>query len=142
MSQWDSSQNVETRGRIRIMVVKNPLFLVFLILAFSLSISSVYAADDENQVDLDNFPARLAEAFNVDVFAGQMLASNIIMLMFLLPVAMFARKNILAYLFMGFTSMGLCVALGYLPYWFLLVVVIIVALMFSGKMRDLISGGN
>jgi len=108
----------------------------FLILNF---ISPVNAQD----LNLTDLPEYFAEALGIPTFGGQVLFSGIIMLMFLLPLCLLTRKGRGSWIpevALTFVIMGACIAIGWLPYWFLLMVCLFVALMFSGTMRDLITG--
>ena len=114
-----------------------PLFLVFIVLSL---IGSVYAPD---VVDISEFPQRLSDAMNLPLIAGQMLASALVLCLFLLPTMLLTNKyrsQSVAVLIVGISVMGFLVATTWLPYWFLLVTVLIVALMYSGKMRDFLGG--
>lgn len=75
------------------------------------------------------------------LFAGQILASAIVCLAILIPVAIWG-KGFLPSLIMGLLGLGFCTAIGWLPFWFLLILSMILALMFSGKIRDWITGGG
>jgi hypothetical protein len=61
------------------------------------------------------------------------------MMIFMLPIAIWS-KSLVPPIFVGILVMGLCVALNWLPVWFLVVLAMLVALMFAGKMRDWVSG--
>jgi len=117
--------------------MKMLLFAVLLLVSLIL-VPNVYATDD---VDLDEFDDYLAEKLNIALFPAQLLASAIILAVCLFPTLLLTR-NILAHLMMGLIAMGICIALGFLPYWLLLIICMITALMFSGKIRDWVSGGS
>lgn len=125
------------------MIGKRPSFLFFLVLTFIFSslIIPVYAPDDTNTVDLTNFPLRLSEAFNISVFAGGLVASMIVMMAFILPVAIWS-KNLTNGIFVGFLCLGFSIAVGWLDIFFILVPALIVAILYAGKMRDWIGGGG
>jgi len=110
-----------------------PLFIILLVLTH---IPFVYAPDG---IDLSEIPQRLADSMNVPLLAGQLLASALILAMFLFPTLLLTNKynsQSVAVLIMGVSVMGFLIAVSWLPYWFLLIIVLIVALMYSGKMRD------
>jgi len=114
-----------------------PPFFLFLAL-----INSVHA---EETIDLTNVPQWLATQLGIPEFAGGILAFILLMLMTVLPFAIIARgrkAGFIPELALSLGVMGLCIALEWLPYWFLLILGMLVALMFSGKMRDLITGGK
>jgi len=113
-----------------------PVFL----LIFLFSISPVNA---ESDINLQNIPTQLADALGIPAFAGQILVSGITMLMFLLPLCLLTRKGRGSWIpevAVTFIIMGFCIAIGWLDYWFLLIIGMFTALMFSGTMRDLITG--
>jgi len=89
------------------------------------------------EVNLFDLPSRLAEMLNIPLFAGQILATGIVMLVFLLPVLYLTRgKSVVATLFSGFIALCLCIAIGWLPVWILLVLVLLIAAMWSGKIKE------
>lgn len=114
---------------------------ILMIALFSLlnMVSFVGAVDEENQVNLLDLPTKLANALGIPQFAGQILVCAIFMFMFMLPTVVYT-KTLLPPLFVGFLTMGFLIAVGWLPFWFLLIMCLMVALMFSGSMRDLITG--
>jgi len=114
-----------------------PLFFLMLIMP-------VYA---ETQVNLLTLHEALGERLGVGTFAGGMIASAILLMMCILPVALINRSRKggggpIAELFLGIVVLGVCVAITWLPFWFLLILCLLIALMFSGKMRDYITGGS
>lgn len=97
----------------------------------------------ESTVDLTNFPTALAEALTIDLFPAQILASTILIGLFVFPTLFLSKKfqiPMIATIIMALLSMSFCIAVEWLDYWFLLVVAMIIALMFSGKMRSWVSG--
>jgi len=112
--------------------------------------SPVFAEDEEKNISLQDLPKQLTERLGLpttnNYFAGRLLGSAIFLMLFLLPTIFacnrFQQDALLPSLFVGFIVLGFCIALGWLDYWFLLIITLVVALMFSGKMRDWISGGD
>lgn len=96
----------------------------------------------EGAIDFKAIPELFAEKLNISTFAGGILCSGIILLIVTLPIVIIVRgKNVLiAILPIDFIFMGFCIAIEWLPYYFLLVHATLVALLFSGKVRDLITG--
>ena len=117
------------------MNVKLLLFTVFLV---AMLIPQVYAAEDDT-VNLQDLPTYLAEKLNIPTFAGQLLACSIFLVMFLLPIAWFARRNMMLTLLVGFVLLGFFIAVGWLPFWFLLIISLIVAGLWSAKMKGWVS---
>jgi hypothetical protein len=111
------------------------LLVIFVVMALPV----VHAVDPNDEVDLMNVPQKFADAFNIGLFPAQILTTSIIMMMFMLPIAIWS-KSLIPPIFVGFIVMGLCVALTWLPVWFLVVTAMLVALMFAGGMRNWLSG--
>jgi len=120
-----------------------PRLLAFLLSLFFSIINLIHPIHAESDVDLQSIPTQLAEALGIPTFGGQILISGITMLMFLLPICLLTRKGRGSWIpevAVTFVIMGFCIAIDWLPYWFLLITCMLVALMFSGTMRDLITG--
>jgi len=111
-------------------------FLLTSLILLLIFVIPVYASEDVNLSDL---PQQLSEKLTIPLFAAQLLTTAIFLTLFLFP-AFILTKNILAHIMIGFIIMGFCIAMEWLPYWFLIIIAMIVALMFSGKMRDWITG--
>jgi hypothetical protein len=128
----------------------NKLYVVLTILVLLALTFPVYSADDDENVELQNFPQRLSERLGLpttgNYFVGRILASGIILMLFLLPTVFactkFGKDVMFPSLFVGFIAFGFCIALGWLDWWFLLVISMIVAFMFAGRMGNLIGGGG
>jgi len=112
-----------------------PLFLLFT-LAFLVLIPNVYAAD-EDVVNLSEFPQELAIALTIPLFAAQLLASSIVLALFILPTTFacskFERDVVIPTLFVGVLSVSFCIALTWLPVWIFVILTFLIALMFSDK---------
>lgn len=88
-------------------------------------------------------PTGLAYRLGIPLFAGNILASLLLLLVFVMPFAVLRhRRGWLIELIMGMTSMVLCIALGWLPVYLLFILCMIVAMMFSGRMRGWITGSD
>lgn len=112
-------------------------------LFFFLFLNLVNPVHAENDVDFMNIPQQLADHLNIPLFGGQILASGIMLMIFLLPITIIARGKKAGFIpELGTTLViyGFCTAIGWLPYWFLLILCMLIALMFAGTMRDLITG--
>jgi len=99
-------------------------------------VNRAYAQDE---IDLSTFPQGLADTLNISLFAGQLLASVIMMLIFMLPVVVYT-KTLLPPLFVGLLTLGFCIALGYLPVWFLLIISMLIAVLWGSKISGWITG--
>ena len=121
------------------------LFLIDLCL-FLMVIPLCHAIDEDQVVNLGDFPTKLADALGVSAFVGGLIASLILMSLFLFPSIMlagyFGGSGAVLYtiIFVGLGSTVVCTALGWLPYWILILAGLIVALLFAGSIRNMISG--
>jgi len=61
--------------------------------------------------------------------------------MVLLPIAIYS-KSLVPPLIVGFCMMSFLVALGWLPFWILLLITIIVAFLWGDKIKNVITGGE
>ncbi len=108
-------------------------------------VSPVFAS--EETVNLMNLPQQLAYALGIDLFVAKILASVILLCFVKFPAMMIAGyfggsgAVLYAILIVGLPISGVCVGLGWLPVWLFLVTCLLIALMFAGKMRELITGG-
>jgi len=118
--------------------MKNPIIMIILFLTlFSLSMNPIKAEDDEN-VNLSDFPAQLAEKLNIGLFPAQILASAIILGIFLFPTLLLTKgRNLAAALFVGLTALGFCTAIGWLPVFILLLLVLLTALLSGKKLMEI-----
>jgi len=122
----------------------SPLFLALLIIfIFPFLISPVQGAENYTGLNLTDIPYRVSESLDIDLLAGQLLCSIILMMICILPITIIARSKHASFvpeLAVTFVTMGFCIAIDWLPVWFFLVLSMLVALMFAGKMRDVITG--
>ena len=98
-----------------------------------------------NTFNLASFGTMLGNALcGGNAFAGGLLASILFTVFFCLaPVTIFtAGKSMIAEMVAGVLGMGFSIAVGWLSYWFLLIIVLMIALGFAGKFRDILSGGR
>ena len=119
------------------MNVKLLLFTVFLV---ALLIPQVYAQNEnDDTINLLEIPDHLATALGIPLFASQLLTCSLVMLIVLLPIAIFAKRNTILTLIIGFTLMGFFIAIGWMPFWFLLVIALLIASLWSAKIKGWIS---
>lgn len=86
-------------------------------------------------------PTYLASALGIPVFAGEILATTILTMIFIFPIVVVkGRKGWLAELLVGFLVLSIAIAIGWLPYWFLFIEAMLIAVLFSGTMRKWITG--
>lgn len=118
------------------------LISLFFFLAFALNFTALtYAQDNGTDLNLTEFDDALADKLSISVFAGGILASMILTLAFIIPTAIWS-KTLLPPLFVGLLTIGFSIAVGWLDYWFLLLIAMIIALMFGSKMSSIITGGE
>ena len=119
--------------------------LIYVLLFSILLVSFVPVAyANEDSISLENFPQQLADALGIGLYAGQLLAASIFLCIFCFPACMLAGRDnaVFALLIVGLPVLAFCIAMGWLAAWILLIVALVVALMFSGKAREWISGGR
>lgn len=88
--------------------------------------------DQSNPINLTEIPIRVADALNVDVFCGGIFCSIVLMLILVLPVIILVRGKSQSWILEVSTTlivMGICVGIGWLSQWFILIVALITALM-------------
>jgi len=114
-----------------------PLFF-FILLTL---ISPVHA---ENEIEFSKIPEQLAEKLSIPLFGAQILASGIIVFIPLMSISLIARGKYqhawIAEMFVGFMFLAFVVSIGWCPYWLLILLTMLIAIMYAGTMRDLITG--
>ena len=122
-------------------------FLVIL-LYISFLITPACAIDEGDTVNLFDFPQKLADALVIPLFAAKILASLIIMSLFLFP-AMFiagyfsgAGAIFFSSIIVGMSSLAFCVALGWFPIWVYIVICLFLAFMYSQKIVSIFRVGG
>lgn len=104
------------------------------------SIPSVYAAEGDD-VNFMEFPQYLSDAMGIPVLASQLLICAIFLFAFLLPCAIWGKTSLPA-IIVAFSIMGFLIAVSWLPYWFLLLISLIVALIYAKEIKGLVAGGS
>lgn len=122
-----------------------PFFLALLVVAMCFLIQDANCAVPLN---LTNWDINMSEAFGFSDggFVGGVMLSTVMMLLLVFPTALIARKSrgstgFYPELAMTILGLFLCVAIGWLHYWVLLVTGLAIALMFAFGMKGLLSGG-
>jgi len=122
----------------------NKLSWLLLVLFVFTALTSLVYASDEDVVNLPDFPQKLCDALGMptNLFAGQLLASSIVLALFLLPTVFacskFNKDVVIPSLFVGVMSLSFCIALEWLPVWIFVLVTFLIALMFSDKITGVI----
>lgn len=94
-------------------------------------------------VELSEFPASLASQFGISLFAGQILASSIVVAFFLFPTIFLQKQynfSSFATLIVGMMTMSLCVALTWLPVWVFAITAMLIAIMYAGQILKIFGG--
>jgi len=92
------------------------------------------------QIDLSGLPNVLAIALNISIFGARMLLSSMVLFGFMLPIAVFSKKEgYVIPLIVGVSIMGFLIAIQWLDYWILLIVALIVAGLWSNKIKGWVS---
>ena len=95
-------------------------------------------------IDLPGIPSALAERLGLDVFTAGLLVSAVVVVFTVMLVAFVIRKGVgLTYglLATELVVMGFLVALGWLPVYILIVLVLCIALMFASTITKSLGGG-
>lgn len=90
-------------------------------------------------VDISALPEYLAEALTVSTLAGELLCSIFVIMLIVACVAIFTRDPITLIIFV-FLGLTVDIALGWLDYWVLFVVALLVALAYSKNITDMLGG--
>jgi hypothetical protein len=86
------------------------------------------------------WPEGLANQLSLTDFTAGILLSAIFIIIFVLPMALWERRGVFGKLIVGVITLGFCVAVNWLPTYFLLVIGLLVAIMLAGVSRKWISG--
>lgn len=89
----------------------------------------------ETEINLAMFPQALGEVLQIGLFGGQMLASTIVIMMFMLPTSFYAKNNPFPYIIVGIPVLGFLVAITWLPLFFLFIICVLIAFLFSDKLK-------
>jgi len=98
---------------------------------------TVFAQEDSTneKVNLLDIPKHLSEALGIPLYAGQLLTCASVSMIFLLPIAIFSKGNIILTLIFSLMLLGVFIGVGWLEVWYMLIVVVVVAALWSAKMR-------
>ena len=119
-------------------------WLILIPIFFLMLISPVYA---ETEINLLTLHEALGERLGVGTFAGGLIASSILLIMGILPVALINRSRKggggpIAEIFIGMVILGVCVAITWFPIWIFVLLCFLIALMFSDKLTGLMGGSR
>ena len=119
-------------------VCQKAFLLSFVLPSLILFISSVQAIEDDDVVDISKLPNKLAEALNMPLFAGQILASVIPFCLICFPTFLLT-KNSIAHISSIILMLSLTVAFGWMPYWILLLLALIIAFIYANQIKSVFS---
>ena len=94
-------------------------------------------------VDLSGFPEALATQLGIDTFAGNLIASGILIALFLFPTLFLSKKLHLTDavpVAMTLITLSIVVALGWFPVWVFIIIVLILSVIYARSFMGLGSG--
>lgn len=106
-------------------------------LVFVIVLNAAYL---KNAVDILDLPQQFADKFGVTLQAGRMILSSIVLLACVLPIAVYSEGNIILSTAVVVVVMGALISVGWMDYWYLLVVCLIVASLWTAKVVSWIGG--
>lgn len=138
-----------SRAKPSLKRLRTPFFLVVglsLLVMVAVSTQTVKATPSPNGAlnvsDWNNYMS-LALGFSDSGFVGGVVLTVILVVLCICPMLFISKARseipLIVMLFIGIVA---GVALEWISYWILLVPVLLVALLYSGKIRDWASGGN
>ncbi len=123
---------MKEKTTLRILVLVSSLSPLFLI-------QTAYCGESINLFDI---PEALGEKLGVDAFAGGLLASAILILIFILPTTMLlrgSRHTTLIVMALLIFLYGFCVAISWIPVWTVIVFTFILSLLFAKDIKGVIT---
>lgn len=90
-------------------------------------------------VDFSAIPAAVAEALTITEFSAEILVSIFVVMLIVVITAIFTRDPVIL-IIMTLLGLTLDIALGWLDYWVLFVIALLIALAYSNKITDMIGG--
>jgi len=92
-------------------------------------------------MSLTDLPAQVGSALGISIgSAGLLLSCGVLVSIGMLCVLMGRKMNVLATAIPMVSSMAFLVAVGWLPYWILLVIGVIISISFAGPFRTILTG--
>lgn len=90
-------------------------------------------------IEFLDFPAQLADQLGIPLFAGQILASILVLMFPLLPTLAYT-KNGMALMIVGLAALAFPVALGWFPIWVFAIICLTIALMYGKAILGVFGG--
>lgn len=118
---------------------KKTAITLFSLTIFLMLPSIVYA--ETGSVDISKFPNRLSEMLTISLFSARLLASAILTSFFVFPTMLLTgRKNqFMPTLVILFMCLCVCIGLGWLDYWILLLIAFAVAGLWATRFKDMVT---
>jgi hypothetical protein len=92
-------------------------------------------------LDLSVWDNSLSTLLGIDLFSAGIFLTTIFMVVFLTPTLYATRKSpLIPCLMVGFPVLGFAIAIGWLPYYFLLIIAMLISLMYANTFRKALSG--
>lgn len=88
-------------------------------------------------VNLADMGDNLATKLGINDIAGGILCTFLFLIPFLLPALFFGKKGVIGGIFIGFMGVGMGVAIGWLDVWFILVLLLFVAISYTSMWTKL-----
>ncbi|MDH5765037.1 MAG: DUF2341 domain-containing protein [Gammaproteobacteria bacterium] len=89
-------------------------------------------------VNLVELPVQLAEHWGISSFAAGIFMSGLLSFGFLLALLLIPKKpSILATMIVGFCVLGFCIAIGWLPYWIMLLISLLIAAIYASTIKKM-----
>ena len=114
--------------------MQRKLFIFLFFFLIFLFITPVLA-QDEDETNILDWPQGISDQLGIPVFASKMLLCSIFLFMFTFPLMLIRRVNVLVASATVILVMGFLVGVGWMDYWFLLVIVLLIGGMWSMKMK-------
>lgn len=111
-----------------------------LLFFFSVWLAVPLAFAEEGQVSIADFPQQLANAFDTSLFVGQLIATAMLLCFLEFPTLLLSKGQPALALIVGLLALFICVGIGWLPIWTILVTCLFVGLLFGDKMRVWLTG--
>ena len=93
------------------------------------------------EVNMTAFPTQLAEKLMITDFSANILASLIVIMMFVIPTAIVSKADFIVTLLAFFISVFFCVAMSWLDTWIVLFVSLFTVALFSfGPVKKALGG--
>ena len=93
----------------------------------------------------ENIPVWIAEAWGIDLVVAQIFISSAVFFGFIVPILVLRKKSASGFnleLVGGFFALSVCVGLGWLPFWVLMAVIVVLAVTVAIFGSDMVLGSK